>query len=112
MNLRSFIDELEAADASGMDVVFLEEQSRGSAAHYVTDEIKVGKVVDDDGDPITKDCPKCKGSGQVEEVDEDGSDQCPECEGSGEVDSDEEPTKQVLLVYLSHEGYAPAVVGD
>jgi DnaJ-class molecular chaperone len=112
MRLQDLIEDIESADASGNEVIFWEEQYRGSPAAYEIEGWDFKEIEDEDADPILEDCPDCDGNGEIDTTDStDGDDpdseQCPSCDGDGQVESDERPTKTVLAVKINHSGYAP-----
>lgn len=118
MRLQDLIEDMQSADASGHEVIFWEEQFRGSPAAYTIDGWDFVEIDDDDAEPDTETCPDCSGEGVVEnpeietDPEADGEIPCDECGGDGEVESDETPKKTVLAVQINHDGYAPGGLRD
>jgi hypothetical protein len=107
MNLHTLAQRIEDAADAGLEMILVEEQSRGSAAAYEIADVVEAEIEDEDADPELVDCPDCGGEGVLTDED-DNEEECPECDGSGSVDGDKQPKKTVLMLVLDHAGYAPA----
>lgn len=99
MNLRTLVERLGEADAAQMNLVIREAQAVGSAALYEIDDARVVTILDEDN---AEACDNCDGTGEL------GDEKCPVCKGEGDIT----PETEVILIDLSHAGYAPTVKGD